>query len=377
MKTHSINDIVYRVLTGEATDEDDEQLRLWLEESDEHRRQYEQLAGSTELLERYRFAEGIDVEKAWQLFRRRHLRKTYPLLKRLGRVAVVIVLLTGIAWWWNSQHSRLEKPQLPADVVTAIAHAEASGKNHALLTVAGQRIEVDNDKELAAVHGDKQPAAAATSSNRVLTTYHDSEFWLTLDDGTRVHLNYGTSLTYPVRFAPDERVVELDGEAFFFVAKDKKRPFYVKTRNGTVKEYGTSFNVNTCETPGQTKVVLVDGSISIITDRGREFIVNPGEMATMSRGESQVFIDKVDVRPYKAWNEGRFVFEDCTLESLMEVLSLWYNRKVEFESDELREIHFTGTFDRYDDVNQILRAIEQTTDVDIESCGDTILLKTK
>ena len=61
MKTHSINDIVYRVLTGEATDEDDEQLRLWLEESDEHRRQYEQLAGSTELLERYRFAEGIDV----------------------------------------------------------------------------------------------------------------------------------------------------------------------------------------------------------------------------------------------------------------------------------------------------------------------------
>ena len=163
MKTHSINDIVYRVLTGEATDEDDEQLRLWLEESDEHRRQYEQLAGSTELLERYRFAEGIDVEKAWQLFRRRHLRKAYPLLKRLGRVAVVIVLLTGIAWWWNSQHSRPEKPQLPADVVTAIAHAEASGKNHALLTVAGQRIEVVNDKELAAVHSYKQATAAATA----------------------------------------------------------------------------------------------------------------------------------------------------------------------------------------------------------------------
>ena len=74
---------------------------------------------------------------------------------------------------------------------------------------------------------------------------------MTFEDGTRVHLNYNTTLKYPPHFGTTTRTVYLDGEAYFQVAKDSKRPFRVITVNGVVKQYGTTFNVNT-HVPGIT-----------------------------------------------------------------------------------------------------------------------------
>ncbi len=71
------------------------------------------------------------------------------------------------------------------------------------------------------------------------------DFWITLDDGTIVHLNYNTRLRFPARFAGDSRTVYLDGEAYIKVAVDKDRPFMVVTSNATIKQYGTEFSVNT------------------------------------------------------------------------------------------------------------------------------------
>lgn len=79
-----------------------------------------------------------------------------------------------------------------------------------------------------------------------LVTKKDKEFWMVLDDGTYVHLNYNTTLIYPNHFVGSERKVKLKGEAYFIVANDsKKRPFIVETANGDVHDYGTEFNVNT------------------------------------------------------------------------------------------------------------------------------------
>lgn len=93
-----------------------------------------------------------------------------------------------------------------------------------------------------------------------LTTRHDKEFWMTLPDGTRVHLNGNSRLSYPLAFKGDLREVALVGEAYFIVAKDKDHPFIVHTADGDIKEYGTEFNVSTHGT--NTEVVLVTGSLS-------------------------------------------------------------------------------------------------------------------
>lgn len=177
--------------------------------------------------------------------------------------------------------------------------------------------------------------------NNKLSTYDDSEFWMTFEDGTRVHLNYNTTLKYPPHFGTTTRTVYLDGEAYFQVAKDSKRPFRVITANGVVKQYGTTFNVNT-HVPGITKVVLVKGSVSVLPNQGGEYKIKPGELAVLQADTQDVQISVVDIEPYIAWNSGRFVFDNCSLESLMNVISRWYNKDVVFESEDTKKIRFTG-----------------------------------
>ena len=138
---------------------------------------------------------------------------------------------------------------------------------------------------------------APVAENNKLSTYDDSEFWMTFEDGTRVHLNYNTTLKYPPHFTSNSRTVYLDGEAYFEVAKDNKRPFRVVTANGVVRQYGTSFNVNTYMN-GVTKVVLVDGSVSVLPNLGGEYKMKPGELAVLHAATQEVQISEVNIEPY-------------------------------------------------------------------------------
>ena len=140
-----------------------------------------------------------------------------------------------------------------------------------------------------------QPVEAPVAENNKLSTYDDSEFWMTFEDGTRVHLNYNTTLKYPPHFTSNSRTVYLDGEAYFEVAKDNKRPFRVVTANGVVRQYGTSFNVNTYMN-GVTKVVLVDGSVSVLPNLGGEYKMKPGELAVLHAATQEVQISEVKDR---------------------------------------------------------------------------------
>ena len=97
------------------------------------------------------------------------------------------------------------------------------------------------------------------SPEAILVTHHDKEFWMVLDDGIHVHLNYNSSLSYPIHFKGKERRVVLEGEAYFFVAKDDSHPFVVTTPYGDIRDYGTEFCVNTKPRQGGASVVLVKG----------------------------------------------------------------------------------------------------------------------
>lgn len=166
----------------------------------------------------------------------------------------------------------------------------------------------------------------------------------------------------------------MDGEAYFQVAKDSKRPFRVITANGVVKQYGTTFNVNT-HVPGITKVVLVKGSVSVLPNQGGEYKIKPGELAVLQADTQDVQISVVDIEPYIAWNSGRFVFDNCSLESLMNVISRWYNKDVVFESEDTKKIRFTGDIDRYGSIEPILKAIQRVTHLEMEIQGKTIIIK--
>ncbi|MBQ9570898.1 MAG: FecR domain-containing protein, partial [Prevotella sp.] len=288
MQQIDINDILYNLLSGDLTEEDNQELENWLNRSPENRRRYEDLMNSDDFVSSYHAFHNIDKEKAWQQFRKQKIVRKPAILVPLLRVAAVVVFIIIGSYWYMTRETATP-PVLTEEVLSAITRAEQSGRNEAVLTINGkQRVvtAIPQDLDEEDMEGLNKGESVTTLPSTVetvegaatLVTRHDKEFWLTLDDGTRVHLNYNTSFTYPVHFNGKTREVELSGEAFFFVAKDQKRPFIVHTPQGDVRVYGTEFHVKTSSADReQGAVVLVKGSVGFTLKDGMETVIKPGQ----------------------------------------------------------------------------------------------------
>lgn len=207
--------------------------------------------------------------------------------------------------------------------------------------------------------------AEALENGRKITTFVDKEYWITLDDGTIVHLNSSSRLIYPEHFGSGKRDVILDGEAYFLVAQDKSRPFIVHTPNGDIKEYGTKFHVSTnAEGTGATEVVLVEGSISVTGADRNERMLTPGHRAVMSKTATD--IAPADTVKYVAWHTGHYNFQDTALGYIMDILCHWYGCRVEYSDGNISRLKLSGNFDRGEDFDTILEALETVAGVKIE-----------
>ena len=389
-RKRNINSIIHDQLLGQLSEEEEKRLQIWIESSLENKKNYESLMQDTDLSERYRQFATVDEEQAWKEFQEKHFQVRGIHRRMLWRYAAIfmIPIIIGAANWVRMWRNADTVPVRVQDDQLAIIRSEKMGKQKATLVLAGgQEIELKSAshqslqdstilpklspeamEETQSENGD----VTATDNNK-LVTYDDSEFWLTFEDGTKVHLNYNTTLKYPSHFSAASRTVYLDGEAYFQIAKDD-RPFRVITANGIVKQYGTSFNVNT-HVAGVTKVVLVEGAISVFPNQGDEHKIHPGELAVLNGATQDVQICKVDIEPYIAWNSGRFVFDNCSLETLMEVISRWYDKKIMFEDEDIKTIRFTGDLDRYGSIIPILKAIQRVTHLEMDVEGEAIIIR--
>ena len=377
----NINEVIHDSLIGQANDEELLQLREWINRSPENKKNYEHLLHESSLSERYRQYSSVNADRARSSFRKSHFPSRTIIRRNFFAYAAIFVLVAGIAaiWFIVNTH-QAATPPISHETMVAMLRAQNQGKQKATLILPGgkkvalQSLTAVDEIEKSENNSVQQTSQESVVDNRLITQ-GDEEYWVTLEDGTKVHLNYGTTLKYPTRFSDDSRTVYLDGEAYFYVAKDAKRPFNVVTPNGTVREYGTSFNVNTHDEIGKTKVVLVEGSISVINSRGNEYRIKPGELAIVEASSQRIQISKVNIDPYIAWNSGRFVFDNCPLEKLMDKISLWYGKKVIFMSDDARQMCYTGDIDRYSSITLVLKAIRNVTGLEIENSGNKIVIK--
>ena len=335
-RKRNINSVIHDQLLGRLSEEERKRLQVWIESSLENKKNYECLMHGTDLAERYRLSATVDEEQAWKKFQKKHFQVRGIHRRMLWKYAAILMIpvIIGAAIWVGMWRNADTGPVRVQDDQLAMLRSEKMGKQKAILVLAGgQEIELKSvtnqslqDSTILPVLSPKvvketqteNEEVAATDNNK-LVTYDDSEFWLTFEDGTKVHLNYNTTLKYPSHFSTVSRTVYLDGEAYFQIAKDDKRPFRVITANGIVKQYGTSFNVNTY-VAGVTKVVLVEGAISVLPNQGDEHKIHPGELAVLNGATQDVQISKVDISPYIAWNSRRYVLYKSTMETLMEVI---------------------------------------------------------
>ena len=192
-----------------------------------------------------------------------------------------------------------------------------------------------------------------------LTTPRCGAYQLRLADGTQVWLNAESRLKYPSRFTGEQRVVELEGEGYFKVTPDSKRPFIVKSGNITTEVLGTEFNVRTYVSD-DSHVTLLKGSVKVKNvSSSSEVVIRPGEDAHL-QGDGTFDVREVDTDNYYLWTEGYFYFDNETVVEIMRELGRWYNIRVEFENPQAMNyrLHFLAERDqKIEEVLQLLNML--------------------
>lgn len=204
----------------------------------------------------------------------------------------------------------------------------------------------------------KQDAAIAIQYNTLMNPRGSKVIDITLADGSRVWLNAGTSITYPVAFAGPDRTVAVNGEAYFEVAPDKTKPFLVNTGNAYVKVLGTHFNVMNYSGEPAVQTTLLEGSVQVITG-GREMLLKPGQQSNLEKDGNLTLANNVDVELVTAWKNGLQSFRQADLKTLMRQVERWYDIKVVYETEVPAYLSFTGEgIPRNVSLRELLKVLE-------------------
>lgn len=286
--------------------------------------------------------------------------------------AAIAIAIAGGATLWHGWHTVTpNEHELPAEVKDAIKRSIDTDNCFIEMKSLGKQSHNAIARQLSQYCHDVDVVESLSEAMQV-STHTDKEGWISLDDGTLVHLNDDSRLFYPEHFNRDSRNVILDGEAYFMVATDHNRPFTVHTAYGDIKEYGTEFNVSARKGCDVAEVVLVNGSIGVTPASGQEKVMQPGMLCRMSA--STCTISTTDTEPYRAWNTGKIEFQDWQLERLMHIMARWYNCKIEYTADSLKAERLSGSFDRYDSPSTTLQALRTITGLRFELSDGKVVI---
>jgi len=226
--------------------------------------------------------------------------------------------------------------------------------------VMGESITYENGKSIAAAALDKQAMAADPSKLMLeLATPLGGIYQITLPDGTKVWLNAGSSLKYPMSFAKNERRVRLEGEAFFEVTKDSARPFRVLSKGQEIEVLGTAFNVNAYPDNTAIKTTLVKGKVKLSNNNrySEAIYLLPGQQST-NTNNGKIQLANVDTAPFTAWKEGLFYFDETPLSDALQQIGRWYNVEVKYKG-EVPQTHFYGRIKRSKPLRDVLDVLEE------------------
>ena len=368
---------------GIATEEEKEDVEKWEKEKTGRKELMEDLLDQEKFRENEMALNKFPVREAWARMekRLRGSRQRWRLVLEWGTYAAVFAVLLGAGYFLFR-----EQP-LEVKVTKVAVPVFHSGVQGARLTLGnGRVVEVtrDNQFQLAEMDGTLirkdslgvayNPGASIGDTlvyNR-METLTGMEYTLALADGTLVYLNAETSLRYPVVFREGERVVELEGEAYFEVAKDEMRPFIVRMNGSEIKVTGTSFNARAYGNEEEVVTTLVEGRVEV---NGRKIV--PGEQVRCEVNTGNLTVKTVDVNRFIAWKEGYFVFRNERLEDVMKTLARWYGVEYHFLDEQSKNVRIGARFGRYDDMTPIIEMLRQTELVNVLQTNCSLYISQK
>ena len=358
--------ILASLFTHSSTPEEEKNYRAWLDENPEHQKIADRILNKETYEENSRLIKSFSSQKAWE--------KVYPLLggnqsgtvfswkKSLKYAALILLLLVPASYFiyhWISEETisditpgtlggelilsdgksfNLSDNNLPENAVRAFV-IDSKGINYQIPANKPQVKEIQN----------------------TLRTLQGMECLITLSDGTRVHLNAETRLTYPVCFSSKERIVQIEGEAYFDVAPDKEHPFIVKTSHTSIRVTGTSFNVRAYADEDTESTTLISGTVRI-NSGNEEFELVPNQHYTYNKNT----VANVNTDLYTSWESGSFIFLNVPLENVMSYLSKWYGFQYSFEDEAAKQVRIGAYLNRYANMNPIIDMITELNLVNIK-----------
>ena len=372
----NISKLIAAYLQGTITPAEMELLSQWLAENPAHKQHFEETYHVDVLKDKLQSFERADRDAIWNNTIRRMHDADMSFLEKKSRkmrywlVAAAAVIFVGI----SSYLLQYQVKRPVASQQNAVKQDVAPGTSGATLTLAnGKQISLSemntdsvteetgvsitksaNGELIYELKGDDDNS----DGENTLTTTNGQTYQIRLPDGSKVWLNAGSSLTYTPRLIKGgKRYVELSGEAYFEVTKNKHKPFVVQTKQQEIEVLGTEFNINAYQNEAFTRTTLLEGSIKVRTNKG-EKLVKPGQQATTDGNDIQV--KEVDVENIIDWKRGDFYLNHVSFKEGMRKIARWYNVEIIYGPGVPDDMVTGGWIARDKLLSQVLKSIESS-----------------
>ena len=374
--------LIAEEFAGVITKENQARLEQWRVESPAHAKEYDEIRIYIMTENERRKKEKQTVKNEWRKFERVHFRK-YVIWRRIGRCAAIMVMPLLVCGYFVSSEWKSSEVTIAdnVEIVPGTGRAQlimADGrflkleqKEDMKLDLPGVKV-VATGKKIVYRAIEEETSTPKVEEYNTLVVPRGGEYMLELSDGTKVWLNSDSELRFPVTFVGDRRNVEIEGEAYFEVAKDEGKPFHVLANGADIKVLGTSFNVMTYR--GRTITTLVEGEVCL-TYKDESVLMVPDRQAEVITETGKILMREVDARNFTLWKDGVFYFENAALETIVERLSQWYDVNIIFNDEALKQLRYSVEMKRYNNIQDLLTKIEKTQKVKFLIQGKSIYIR--
>lgn len=380
-KEFIIADLIRKeLLIGVLSAEEDAYLKQWLSKS-KNQEYYKKVIDAETLKSKGVFYDHIDVDSAFERIKQKISQNQPPAIslynyRSLLKYAAVFLLLLGISGiLLFNYNAKVEKQEI---VVVKTIIPQYNNPTLVLADGSVVALQATKDKIVSKngvilnvnkvlVYDPATLKGIGVSGENTLIVPVGGIYAVKLSDGTKVWLNSKSSLKYPVAFNEKNRMVTLEGEAYFEVTKNAHSPFIVKTKSGDVTVLGTHFNVSSYSDDKIFATTLAEGKVKVSgigsSKENSTIILKPGQQAKINSGSDNVAILEVDPQVYTAWKDGKFYFENENLKSILNKMARWYNFNVHFENKSLEQIKFTGVILKEEPIDHLLDIISKSSNI--------------
>jgi len=229
-------------------------------------------------------------------------------------------------------------------------------KNGTLTNQDGIAVNKTQEGEIAYDATKSGQAQNGKLAYNTIATPKGGQYQVILADGSKVWLNAASSIVFPTQFKGRERHVEISGEVYFEVAKNKTKPFFVKAGKQTVEVLGTHFNINSYTDEPDIKTTLLEGSVKIQQlNSSYSALLKPGQQA-VNRSSGPILVKPADLEQAVAWKYGLFQINDASIETIMRQASRWYDVEVEYQG-KIPQRKFSGKIKRNVKASEFLQML--------------------